>query len=101
MQAVPPSIQQCVPAAKAHSGSAYFIAAGDPTQVNRLIADAATYPKWKLDADAVSNGVRFIRLTADIDLPYEQVGGLIYKAQLRRLAGGFTTTPTICEAEDK
>ncbi|MGE4306583.1 MAG: hypothetical protein AB7E24_21445 [Novosphingobium sp.] len=97
----PPPSYVCVKAEDVKVGATYVILAGAPQQVEAIIANGDVAKTWKVDADATSNDVRFVRLTASINVPYREIGGLIYSAQRRRLAVTMTTDPLICEAEEK
>ena len=101
IQAAPPPAVQCVKATEVNSGSAFVTVGGAPADVSAFLAEAKSHREWSIVADATSNGVRFGRLRADINLPDRSIGGLIYSAQSRRLSAGMTTDPLICEIEEE
>jgi len=93
---------QCVKAQDAAKTDikAYMVASGDPVQMEEWLKEVRQRPLWRLDADAQSNGVRFVRLSADGSVLYREIGGLIYSGQTRRLSITFQLEPPICEAEE-
>ena len=95
MQALPPPppAVECVAPEKA-KGAAYVVLSGDPAQLDAVLAGATA--RWVVDAKAINNGVGFARLKGDLDVPYKDIGGLIFDAQRRNLAVTFFTSPRIC-----
>ena len=87
----PPTVQECVRIASpsAAEARAIFTVSGDATQVRPFLGVVGQHPVWSIEADAEANGIRFLRLTAPADLPYRDIGGLIYEAQRRRLQFSF------------
>jgi hypothetical protein len=97
----PPPAYQCVKPEAVKQGKSYLVVAGSPAQVAALIVEAKSYPRWSIEADATSNGVRFVRLRAPIDIPYRDIGGLIFRARQRNLSVSFGTNPFICPVEEE
>lgn len=104
MQALPPPppAQQCVKAADTAAVriEMFVVASGDPSQVEAWLATAKTHPGWIVDADAQSNGTRFVRLRIPRETPYRVIGGTIYDGHRRQLTVTMNTQPPICEAEE-
>jgi len=94
---------QCVRAQDAAKADikAYMVADGDPVQLEEWLKEVRQKPRWKLDADAQSNGVRFVRLSTDSSVSYGEIVGLIFSGQTRRLSVNFQLVPPICEAEEE
>ena len=99
MQALPPPPPpvECV-APESAKGAAYVVLSGDPTQLEALLAERR--PSWVVEAKATNKGVGFARLKGDLNLPYRDIGGLIFNAQRRQLSVSFFTRPPICGMED-
>ena len=97
----PPPAYECVAAPDVKTGTTFFTISGVPRQIEALLAELKPKFSWKVDADATSNGIRFVRISTGIDIPYRDIGGLMAIAQRRRLAVAITTNPIICEAEEK
>ena len=97
----PPPAYECMKAAEVKEGSVFFTISGDPRQAEAMIGEIrARHPAWKIDADATSNGVRFVRVRAPIATPYREIGGLVFDAQRQHLAVAVMTEPLICEVEE-
>jgi len=106
MQALPPPPPPPYHCVKSEDAAAadvkmVVIASGDPAQVEAWLTEVKKHPVWKIAADAVSNGVRFIRLSGPGEVPYREIGGLVYDAQFRRLSISFNSEPPICEAKEQ
>ena len=101
MDLPPPPVQQCISVASPEAARArlLLVVSGDPAQVGAFLAEAARHPVWRVEADATSNEVRFVRLIAPIDVPYREMGGLIFEAQRRQLTVSYLAVPPICELE--
>ena len=99
----PPPAQHCVSVSspEAHSGRMLLVIGGDPAQVDALRSDASQHPIWRIEADASSNGVRFLRLAAPLDVSYREIGELVFQAQRRQLAVAFQAVPPICELQGR
>ena len=97
----PPPPYQCVKAADVAKAKVEFrlTVTGDPDQLGAWLKGLP--PLWKVLADAQSNDIRFVRLSVPSTLPYREIGGLIYNAQLRRLDVSSSTVPPICESEEQ
>jgi hypothetical protein len=76
-----------------------LVVSGDPAQVGGFLSEAAKHPVWKVEADAEAKGVRFARLAGPAEVPYREIGGLIFAAQRRRLLVSVGAVPPICEFE--
>ena len=99
----PPPAYHCVKPTDPAATRATMIVtvSGDPAQIDGWLAMARTHPAWKVDADARSNGVRFVQLHAPATLPYREVGGLIYEGQGRQLSMSVRSEPPVCATEDE
>jgi hypothetical protein len=100
MQALPPPPPPivCVAPEKA-VGSSYVVLSGEPAQLDAILAEAK--PRWQVEARAFDNGVGFARLKSNLNVPYKEIGGLIFNAQRRRISVSFYTDPPICGLEDQ
>ncbi|GAA4775379.1 hypothetical protein GCM10023219_23570 [Stakelama sediminis] len=104
MQALPlPPAYHCVKSEDAVAAKVkmFLTVSGDPKQIEAWLVGVKKHPIWKVAADVTANGVRFVRLSGPPEVPYKEIGGLIYAAQLRRLSVSFNSEPPICEAEDQ
>jgi hypothetical protein len=80
---------------------AHLVVSGDPKQVGAWFAEFDERARWTVDVDTTARGVRFVRLSADGNMPYRFIGGAIYSAQVRQLVVGFQLEPRICELEEE
>ena len=97
----PPPVQPCVSASAPEAAKVkmLLVVSGDPAQVGAFLSEAAKHPVWKLEADAQADGVRFARLAGPVEVPYREIGGLLFSAQRRQLVVSFAAVPPICEFE--
>lgn len=90
MDHVPPPEYRCL---KAESvmletpGSTYLTLSGDPFQLGAFIDGIPKESAMRLEARAEANGVAFARLRAPLNMPYRNIGSLIYAAQSMRRSG--------------
>jgi len=96
----PPPIIECVAPENARSGSSYLVLSGDPAQLEAFLSERRS-ELWVVEAKAVSNGVGFARLKGRLNVPYREIGGLVYYAQVRHLTADFFTVPRICGIDDE
>ncbi len=73
---------------------------GEVATMAAFLTEAKKWPNFKLEADARSNGIRFVRMTAPGSTPYRDIGGLIYTAQVRQLTVTMNSEPPICGMEE-
>lgn len=99
----PPPPAACVKAQDAAGAhfKLYIVASGEPVKMEDWLKDVRGHPGWRLDADTLSDGIRFVRLSADGPLSYRDIGGLIYLGQTRKLSIAFKSEPAICEADEQ
>ena len=103
MQAMPPpAAHHCVKPDAPEAARAKMIVtvSGDAAAMAAFLTEANKWPDFKLEADARSNGIRFVRMTAPSSTPYRDIGGLIYTAQVRHLTVTMNSEPPICGMEE-
>ena len=99
MQALPPPPPPvvCVAPDKAE-GSTYVVLGGDPAQLDAVLAGIPS--SWKVEAKTVANGIGFARLKNGLNVPYREIGGVVFDAQRRRLSVSVYTDPPVCGLDD-
>jgi hypothetical protein len=75
------------------------VISGDPRQLKALLAQPRSF--WSVEATATNNDVGFARLKADLNVPYREIGSLIFQAQQRQLEATSYTDPRICGMDDR
>jgi hypothetical protein len=103
MQAMPPpAAYHCVKpdAPEAAKAKMVVTVSGDVATMAAFMTEAKKWPDFKVQADARSNGVRFVHMTAPSSTPYRDIGGLIYTAQVRQLTVTMNSEPPICGMEE-
>ncbi|MES3048044.1 MULTISPECIES: hypothetical protein [Sphingomonas] len=103
MQAMPPpAAYHCVkPDAPEATGAKMVVTvSGEVATMAAFLTEAKKWSNFKLEADAQSNGIRFVRMTASGSTPYRDIGGLIYTAQVRQLTVTMNSEPPICGMEE-
>lgn len=78
-----------------------FIVSGNPAKVDAFLVIAAKKPMWKLESSTSGIGVRMVSFVGPSDVPYRDIGGLIYEAQRRQLAIAFLASQAICGMQQK
>ncbi|WP_380786958.1 hypothetical protein [Sphingomonas sp. R86521] len=98
----PPAAYHCVkPDAPEAAGAKILVTvSGEVATMAAFLTEAKKWPSFKLEADARSNGIRFVRLTGSSSTPYRDIGGLIYTAQPRQLTVTMNSEPPICGMEE-
>jgi hypothetical protein len=103
MQAMPPpAAYHCVKpdAPEAAKAKMAVTVSGDVATMAAFMTEAKKWPDFKVEADALSNGIRFVRMTGSSSTPYRDVGALIYTAQVRQLTVKMNSEPPICGMEE-
>jgi len=97
-----PPVAACVAAsdlATVTHGATFFVVAGKPAGIAEFLREATKSKTWVLASRAQGKGVETAVLRGALQMPYREIGGLVFLAQNKRLAVTFTTYPAICEVE--
>ena len=102
MQAVPPPepVQQCARAPEQITG--LISVSGSAKQMQAFADVLKRYPRWRKEGEGSgSNDNRLVVLRGPASLPYREIGGLIYEAQVIGLAVTLTPSAPLCEDQVK
>jgi hypothetical protein len=99
----PPPAEACIAQSDlsaATRGATFFVVAGPPSDLADFLSEASKNKAWVVVSRSKSESVETVMLRGSLQMPYREIGGLIFLAQTKKLVASFATYPAICEVEN-